>query len=138
MFHFNLCNMWAIRLNFKRFFPKFVLGHSHVLHSRQIMELKSKLQFSRPFFGFCSVRDFEYTAECIIFDLLRIPLYHGWLVEPNAPEVNAIGSNSYNQLVEKIIVDKASDDVDKISAGTLMSLNTQFNLRHDHFILSQK
>lgn len=36
---------------------------------------------------FTGVREFEYTPECIIFDLLRIPLYHGWLVDPQDKEV---------------------------------------------------
>lgn len=31
---------------------------------------------------FTGVSDFEYTPECSIFDLLGIPLYHGWLVDP--------------------------------------------------------
>lgn len=31
---------------------------------------------------FTGVADFEYTPECIVFDLLDIPLYHGWLVDP--------------------------------------------------------
>ena len=31
---------------------------------------------------FTGVQDFEYTPECIIFDLLNISLYHGWLVDP--------------------------------------------------------
>ena len=31
---------------------------------------------------FTGVTDFEYTPECIVFDLLDIPLYHGWLVDP--------------------------------------------------------
>ncbi|XP_057243998.1 ubiquitin carboxyl-terminal hydrolase MINDY-1, partial [Malurus melanocephalus] len=31
---------------------------------------------------FTGVSDFEYTPECIVFDLLNIPLYHGWLVDP--------------------------------------------------------
>ena len=31
---------------------------------------------------FTGVTDFEYTPECIVFDLLNIPLYHGWLVDP--------------------------------------------------------
>ncbi|EFX62392.1 hypothetical protein DAPPUDRAFT_270490 [Daphnia pulex] len=38
---------------------------------------------------FTVVRDFEYTPECIIFDLLRIPLFHGWLVDPQTPEIVA-------------------------------------------------
>ena len=41
---------------------------------------------------FTGVKDFEYTPECIIFDLLRIPLFHGWLVDPQTPDVvSAIG-----------------------------------------------
>ena len=31
---------------------------------------------------FTGVRVFEYTPECLVFDLLDIPLYHGWLVDP--------------------------------------------------------
>lgn len=31
---------------------------------------------------FAGVQVFEYTPECIVFDLLDIPLYHGWLVDP--------------------------------------------------------
>lgn len=60
---------------------------------------------------FTGVRDFEYTPECIIFDLLRVPLFHGWLVDPQAPEVvSAVGQAGYNQLVEKVISQKCSND----------------------------
>jgi len=53
------------------------------------------------------VSDFEFTPECIVFDLLSIGLYHGWLVDPQNNEIAAaIGSLSYNQLVEKIIASK--------------------------------
>lgn len=31
---------------------------------------------------FTGVSDFEYTPECSVFDLLGVPLYHGWLVDP--------------------------------------------------------
>ncbi|XP_077500753.1 ubiquitin carboxyl-terminal hydrolase MINDY-2-like isoform X2 [Amblyomma americanum] len=58
---------------------------------------------------FTGVKDFEYTPECIVFDLLRIPLYHGWLLDPECPEVlAAVGNCSYNQLVERIINNKSS------------------------------
>lgn len=58
---------------------------------------------------FTGVKDFEYTPECIVFDLLRIPLYHGWLLDPESPEVlAAVGNCSYNQLVENIINNKSS------------------------------
>lgn len=36
---------------------------------------------------FTGVRVFEYTPECIVFDLLDIPLYHGWLVDPQVRQV---------------------------------------------------
>ena len=42
--------------------------------------------FSNPDCTYFRVRDFEYTTECIIFDLLHISLYHGWLVDPQNPD----------------------------------------------------
>jgi len=39
-----------------------------------------------------------------VFDLLKIALYHGWLVDPqDSPAVNAINNLSYNQVVEKML-----------------------------------
>ncbi|XP_027767163.1 ubiquitin carboxyl-terminal hydrolase MINDY-1 [Empidonax traillii] len=67
---------------------------------------------------FTGVSDFEYTPECIVFDLLNIPLYHGWLVDPQSPEmVQAVGKLSYNQLVEKIITCKQATDSSLVSEG---------------------
>ncbi|RVE67160.1 hypothetical protein OJAV_G00114330 [Oryzias javanicus] len=67
---------------------------------------------------FTGVSDFEYTPECIVFDLLDIPLYHGWLVDPQSPEmVAAVGKLSYNQLVEKIIDYKHSAESSRVSEG---------------------
>ncbi|XP_068602940.1 ubiquitin carboxyl-terminal hydrolase MINDY-1 isoform X2 [Brachionichthys hirsutus] len=67
---------------------------------------------------FAGVSDFEYTPECIVFDLLDIPLYHGWLADPQSPEVAAsVGKLSYNQLVEKIIDCKHSADSSRVSEG---------------------
>jgi len=31
---------------------------------------------------FKNVSSFEFTSEIIVFDVLRIPLYHGWLPDP--------------------------------------------------------
>uniref|UniRef100_A0A1A8CR78 Ubiquitin carboxyl-terminal hydrolase n=1 Tax=Nothobranchius kadleci TaxID=1051664 RepID=A0A1A8CR78_NOTKA len=67
---------------------------------------------------FTGVTDFEYTPECIVFDLLDIPLYHGWLVDPQSPEmVAAVGKLSYNQLVERIIDCKHSADSSRVTEG---------------------
>ncbi|XP_008826483.1 ubiquitin carboxyl-terminal hydrolase MINDY-1 isoform X1 [Nannospalax galili] len=69
---------------------------------------------------FTSVSDFEYTPECSVFDLLGIPLYHGWLVDPQSPEaVSAVGKLSYNQLVEKIITCKHSSDPNLVTEGLI-------------------
>ncbi|XP_039768886.1 ubiquitin carboxyl-terminal hydrolase MINDY-2 isoform X1 [Ornithorhynchus anatinus] len=68
---------------------------------------------------FTGVRVFEYTPECIVFDLLAIPLYHGWLVDPQIADiVKAVGNCSYNQLVEKIISCKQSDNSELVSEGS--------------------
>uniref|UniRef100_T1J1K6 Ubiquitin carboxyl-terminal hydrolase n=1 Tax=Strigamia maritima TaxID=126957 RepID=T1J1K6_STRMM len=69
---------------------------------------------------FTGVSDFEYTPECIIFDLLNIQLFHGWLVDPqNEDVVFAVGNLSYNQLVEKIITDKASTNSDVVTVALI-------------------
>ncbi|MBN3275700.1 MINY2 hydrolase, partial [Polyodon spathula] len=67
---------------------------------------------------FTGVRVFEYTPECIVFDLLDIPLYHGWLVDPQIDDVvKAVGNCSYNQLVEKIIISKQSNRSELVGEG---------------------
>ncbi|XP_015247321.1 PREDICTED: protein FAM63B [Cyprinodon variegatus] len=67
---------------------------------------------------FIGVRVFEYTPECIVFDLLDIPLYHGWLVDPQMQDiVKAVGNCSYNQLVEKIISCKQSENSELAGEG---------------------
>ena len=72
---------------------------------------------------FSGVSDFEYTPECIIFDLFNIVLYHGWLVDPQQEEVvKAVDGLSYNQLVEKIIANKNSTDSTLVS-GSLVAHN---------------
>lgn len=67
---------------------------------------------------FTGVDKFEYTPDCLIFDLLNIPLYHGWLVEPErGPIADAVGQHSYNQLIEFIIDAKSSGDQEKFISG---------------------
>ncbi|KAL7111587.1 hypothetical protein ACP275_05G098800 [Erythranthe tilingii] len=53
---------------------------------------------------FRRIDDFEFTPECAIFDLLDIPLYHGWIVDPQDHETtDAIGSKSYNTLMGELV-----------------------------------
>lgn len=53
---------------------------------------------------FTRIDDFEFTRECAIFDLLDIPLYHGWIVDPqDLDTANAIGKKSYNTLMGELV-----------------------------------
>ncbi|KAK3224725.1 hypothetical protein Dsin_004587 [Dipteronia sinensis] len=53
---------------------------------------------------FRRIDDFEFTPECAIYDLLDIPLYHGWIVDPqDFDTAEAIGSKSYNALMGELV-----------------------------------
>ncbi|KAG5144327.1 hypothetical protein JHK84_029870 [Glycine max] len=48
--------------------------------------------------------DSNSSVNCAIFDLLDIPLYHGWMVDPQDYDTaNAIGSKSYNALMGELV-----------------------------------
>ncbi|VFR02249.1 unnamed protein product [Cuscuta campestris] len=62
---------------------------------------------------FTRIDDFEFTRECAIFDLLDIPLYHGWIVDPQDQETaDAIGLKSYNTLMGELVALEA-DHIDR-------------------------
>lgn len=66
-----------------------------------VKQLTNKFHCVIPFID---VVEFEFTRECIVFDLLKIALYHGWLVDPqDGPVVKAINNLGYNQIVEKML-----------------------------------
>ncbi|RWS28399.1 hypothetical protein B4U80_07982 [Leptotrombidium deliense] len=59
---------------------------------------------------FDAITHFEYTPELIVFDLLHIPLYHGWLIDPEMKDIaSVVGNCSYNQLVDKVITNKSAE-----------------------------
>ena len=50
------------------------------------------------------ITGYEYTAQLTAFDMLRCRLVHGWLVDIQDEETfKAIGTKTYNELVEKVI-----------------------------------
>ncbi|CAI8009348.1 Ubiquitin carboxyl-terminal hydrolase MINDY-1 [Geodia barretti] len=60
---------------------------------------------------FDSVKGFEFTSEIVIFDLLNVPLYHGWLPDPQEKEMHSlVHTCSYNQLVEMVISGQSEGD----------------------------
>uniref|UniRef100_A0A915C4S7 Ubiquitin carboxyl-terminal hydrolase n=1 Tax=Parascaris univalens TaxID=6257 RepID=A0A915C4S7_PARUN len=53
---------------------------------------------------FNGVNKFEYTTACAFFDLLGIPLLHGWVADPQQKElVRLLGSLGYNEVAERIV-----------------------------------
>lgn len=102
-----------------------VLNYEQNIHDA--MEILPKLKTGLDVnIRFTNILDFEYTPELIIFDLLRIPLYHGWLCDPQLEELNlAVGNKSYNQLVDFIITHKVS------STSTDVELQTRSLLAED-------
>uniref|UniRef100_A0A6I8P859 Ubiquitin carboxyl-terminal hydrolase n=1 Tax=Ornithorhynchus anatinus TaxID=9258 RepID=A0A6I8P859_ORNAN len=103
-------------LESQRIIPTHSVGEKNMSDAMAILhKLQTGLDVNVKFTG---VRVFEYTPECIVFDLLAIPLYHGWLVDPQIADiVKAVGNCSYNQLVEKIISCKQSDNSELVSEG---------------------
>ncbi|XP_012556960.2 ubiquitin carboxyl-terminal hydrolase MINDY-2 isoform X1 [Hydra vulgaris] len=100
-------------------FPKFNESEEVQLNHAQNLEdaidilhkLQNGIDVNVKFGG---VTDFEFTRECIVFDLLRIGLYHGWLVEPqDEVTLKAVNGFSYNQLIDKII--SKSDDSESLA-----------------------
>lgn len=49
---------------------------------KSILNLKSKIYIYIILKNYKSIKNFEYTPELIIFDLLGIDLVHGWIVDP--------------------------------------------------------
>ncbi|VDO05556.1 unnamed protein product [Rodentolepis nana] len=67
---------------------------------------------------FTGVGDFEYTTALAVFDLFRIPIFHGWVVDPQDENLTKVLNNqTYNQVVEMIIGYKTSDDADQVHKG---------------------
>ncbi|WVZ78551.1 hypothetical protein U9M48_026243 [Paspalum notatum var. saurae] len=63
---------------------------------------------------FRKIDDFEFTRERAIFDLLDIPLYHGWIVDPQDTETAAaIGSKSYNALASGLAEFKSGKPIEE-------------------------
>lgn len=80
---------------------------------------------------FRRIDDFEFIGERAIFDLLEIPVYHGWIVNPQEVDtLNAIGSRSYRTLKRELLAleawnathaykeDSDEDVVDFVAATT--------------------
>ena len=60
---------------------------------------------------FTGPSDFEFTKELSLFDSLGIPIYHGWLVDPQDVEASSVvGTQSYNHLMYQLVEFKSLSD----------------------------
>ncbi|VDL90674.1 unnamed protein product [Schistocephalus solidus] len=69
---------------------------------------------------FTGVTRFEYTSALSIFDLFKIGIYHGWVVDPSDHVLaEVIQDRTYNQLVEAVIGWRSSENPDVVQRGKL-------------------
>lgn len=79
------------------------LGANETKVMNDAMDVLPKLQSGIDLnVRFSGIMAFEYTSECSVFDLLRVPLVHGWLMDER-PGAEKLTKLSYNQMVEKAI-----------------------------------
>ncbi len=67
-----------------------------------------------------SVSGFEFTRETGVFDLVGVPLCHGWLVDPQNSCYSVVKDFSYNQLVEMVINDSVAQDTKLQQKGSIV------------------
>ena len=86
----------------------YVSEEKRILHQEQIeyvIDLLPTLQYGLDVnVKFGGVDQFEFTQELTAFDVFDIPLYHGWIVDPEDVETSRImNTMSYNQALTKIV-----------------------------------
>mmetsp|Transcript_39048 Transcript_39048/g.98417 ORF Transcript_39048/g.98417 Transcript_39048/m.98417 type:complete len:477 (-) Transcript_39048:575-2005(-) len=77
-----------------------------------------------------SVTSFEFTKQVGVFDLFRIPLVHGWLVDPqDIMSYSYLDGKSYNQLMERLVCAQAKVDAGRYqpSDGTSQNASVSQN-----------
>ena len=52
---------------------------------------------------------FEYLSDMVVFDLLRVRMLHGWLVDPSDEDTARVfGRSSYNHLEDRLVLAQVS------------------------------
>lgn len=69
---------------------------------------------------FKAVDSFESTQQIAVFDTLHVPLYHGWLPDPQDKQTfDEVEGKSYNQILDTIISSKGSEDSELVERGLI-------------------
>eukprot|EP00934_Nitzschia_sp_Nitz4_P007061 Nitzschia sp. Nitz4//scaffold12_size214221//148404//149952//NITZ4_001516-RA/size214221-augustus-gene-0.9-mRNA-1//1//CDS//3329535068//7051//frame0 len=74
-------------------------------HVQEVLSIFPSLQFGmdvNPKFT-AGPTGMEYTMQLNTFDLLRIEMVHGWLLDPTDPEYDLIHNLTYNHLINLVI-----------------------------------
>jgi hypothetical protein len=102
---------------------------------------------------FNGVNKYEFTQEVSIFDILQIPLLHGWIYDTRGSEedsegeaatvANAIGDKSYNHLIFKMVdyqslmerLNKESQEMEAPIEGLVASLKSEEQELYHHGLI---
>jgi len=69
---------------------------------------------------FKNVDSFESTQQLAVFETLHVPLYHGWLPDPQDKSTfDVIDGKSYNKILDTIISSKGSEDSEVVKEGLI-------------------
>jgi hypothetical protein len=88
-----------------------------------VISLLPTLQFGLDInIHYDKITGFEYTRELDAFDVLGVPLYHGWIVDPQDVRASSVvlKYKSYNQLMFKLVEAKAMSPTDETSNAELL------------------
>jgi hypothetical protein len=86
-----------------------------MMHQQRVSDVISilpKLQFGLDVnVKFDSVSNFEYTRELDCFDAAGVPIYHGWILDPqDSVTADAIRGMSYNLVIYRLVESRALAD----------------------------
>jgi ubiquitin carboxyl-terminal hydrolase MINDY-1/2 len=76
----------------------------NTFHIEELLEHLPRFQFGMDVNPkFTAITAYEYTAELTAYDMLGAALVHGWLAAPGSPHAAALGTLSYNQVLDQIL-----------------------------------
>lgn len=82
---------------------------THTFHMEELMEYLPRFQYGMDVNPkFTAITAYEYTAELTAFDTLGATLVHGWLAEPDSAYAAALGTQSYNQVLDRVLAGDAA------------------------------
>jgi hypothetical protein len=109
-------------------------GDNNKFHMEEFLVWIPKFQHGMDVnLGFTKVDHYEYTAQLSAWDMFRIPLIHGWLVDPATAEAQVIKHFTYNVLVERIIqAQDAATELEKMENVPAELMTDDYQALNNH------